>query len=181
MPSKVFMKRVLFFAALFLCISSFSFSQKVPPEDKAAEKEMLKKSKNGYTIQFATLRILFVDSLIREFMSKKMNMVFSEDSKKELSNRIFKYFTLYTSRKNIDDQLQFEYTIRPGGSFFYVKEVIIYGDLDDVVKFYNLFWDNSAKKADVRNGDVITSEYLKDKISLSYNTTEKKGFIKIIP
>jgi len=178
------MKRGLLFSVLFFCISFLSVSQVAPkptPQDKAAEKEMLEKSKNGFTTQFVDMRILFVDSLLKEFMSKKMNMVFSDESKKELGNRIYKYYVLYTSRKDINDVVRFEYTIRPGGSFFYVKDAIISGDLDDMIKFYNLFWEKSAKKGDVKGGDVIISEYLKDKISLSYNTTEKQGFIKIIP
>jgi hypothetical protein len=114
-------------------------------------------------------------------MNKKKNMVHSEESKKEQGNRIYKYYVLYTSRKDINDVVRFEYTVRPGGSFFYVKDVIVSGDLDDMVKFYNQFWEKSAKKADVKGGDVVLNEYLKDKISLSYNTTEKQGFIKIVP
>jgi len=178
------MKRGLFFTALFLCIGFVSFSQVEPkptPQDRAAEQEMLKSSKNGYTIQFLDMRILFVDSVAKEFMSKKMNMVHSDESKKELSNRIYKYYVLYTSRKDINDVVRFEYTVRPGGSFFYVKDLIVSGDLDDMVKFYNLFWEKSAKKADLKGGDVVLNEYLKDKISLSYNAAEKQGFIKIVP
>lgn len=176
------MKRVIFLFVFFsLCFSTFS--QKVPPQDIKAESQMLlqAKAKNGFMIQFTGFRIPFVDSVAREFMSKKINMVHADESKKELGNRVFKFYVRYTSRKNIEDEVHFEYTLVPGGSFFYVKDLIIYGDLDDVVDFYNEFWDKSAKKGELKGGKVVIHEYLKDKISLSYNTEEKAAFIKIIP
>src|SRR6185437_14830948 len=121
------MIRVFLLAALFLGINSYTFSQKVPPQDKAAEQEMLVKSKNGFTIQFTGMRILFADSIAKEFMSQKINMVHADESKKELGNRVLKLYVRYTSRKNIEDEVQFEYVIRPGGDFYYIKDIIIHG------------------------------------------------------
>src|SRR6185312_745644 len=99
------MIREFLLAVLFLSINSFAFSQKVPPQDKAAEQEMLAKSKNGYTIQFTGMRIIFADSIAKEFMSKKLNMVHADENKKELGNRVFKFYVRYTSRKNIEDEV----------------------------------------------------------------------------